>query len=502
MDERQLATASAAETAQAIRAKKISPSEAVNAAIERIERLDPQLNAFMYRGFDDARAAAARADDVVASAEGPLPPLFGVPTALKDLYDLKDGWPATFGGIPALRDHTIPESCMWTQRMEAAGAILVGKTNSPVLGFRGTTDNPLFGPTGNPFDPERNAGGSSGGACAAVASGMLPIAEATDGGGSIRIPASWCGVVGLKPTFGLQPLVMRPNAFGATIPFVSEGTVARTTQDVALALSVVAGPHPDDPFARPDGFSYEDALARMARGVSGLRIAYSPDLGGFPVDPGVRGVVEAALSAFEEAGASVELVETRLPRDSQELAKVWCQIISTRNYEAALSFKAAGCDALGEHADQLPPAMREYFAQVATMTMREFEELQIIRSEVFDFMQSFFGGDRGYDLLINPTTAVTAVPNAPVAGETVGPTQIDGQEVDPYIGWCLTFPTNFSGHPSASVPAGMLDGLPVGMHITGPFGADADVLAGCWAIEQLRPWASTYANAQVSAIAS
>ncbi|MDO5712002.1 MAG: amidase [Micrococcales bacterium] len=504
MDYSDMATASAGQTARAIRCKEISPTEAVGAAIDRIERLNPHLNAFVYCAFDEARAVAAQADDLVASGIQDLPPLLGVPSAIKDLFDFVPGWPATFGGIPALHDFSPPATCLWAERMQAAGAILLGKTNSPVLGFRGTCDNPLFGATGNPFDPARNSGGSSGGAAAAVASGMLPIAEATDGGGSIRIPASWCGVVGMKSSWGRVPVVTRPNAFGGINPFVCEGAVARTTEDLALALAVVSGLHPGDPLARGDAFTVEGALPRMARGVSGLRIAYSPDLGGFPVEPGVRGVVEAALSAFEEAGGSVELVETRLPRDSQELARGWCRLISARNYQAVLSLRNAGFDGMGRDADQLPPALRDYLAEAARMTVQEFEALQVMRTEVYDFVQSFFtgrqgtsDGSAGFDLLVCPTTAATAVPNGP-RGETVGPLQVNGAEVDPYIGWCLTFPMNFSGHPAASVPAGMLAGLPVGLQVIGPLGADADVLAAAWAVEQVRPWAHTYSETELS----
>jgi amidase len=491
MDETELSRASAAETAAAVRAKVVAPSEVVDAAIARAQRLNPELNALVFTAFGEARDAARRADDIAAAGED-LPPLLGVPTAIKDLFGSKPGWPVTFGGIPALRDHVVPVPCLWAERMEAAGAILLGKTNSPVLGFRGTCDNPLFGSSRNPFDPSRNTGGSSGGAAGAVASRMLPLAEATDAGGSIRIPASWCGLVGLKPSWGRVPRTARPDAFGAANPFVAEATVARTTEDVALALAVLAGPDPADPYALPETWSVGDALTR---GVAGTRIAYSADFGGFPVEREVREVVEDAVRAMELAGARVDPVDLRLPRDSQELAETWCRLIAARNLEIVLSLKDAGFDGLGVHSGDLPSALLGYIRAARDTTVHEYAQLQAVRTEVFDVLQSVLAD---VDLLLTPTTAVLPVLNG-ADGTTVGPTSVAGHEVNPLIGWCLTFLQNLTGHPAASVPAGTANGLPVGLQVTGRLGADGDVLAACAALEQIRPWAHAYDEAVVSA---
>lgn len=175
-------------------------------------------------------------------------PLHGVPTAMKDLFDFKPGWPTTFGGVRAFENFVADFYCAWAERMEAAGAIIMGKTNSPVMGFRGTCDNYMFGPTRNPFDLSRNSGGSSGGSAAAVADGLLPIAEGTDGGGSVRIPASWCGVYGFKQSYGRVPYTGRPNAFGSIFPFIFEGIISRTVEDAALGLNALSGYDPRDPF--------------------------------------------------------------------------------------------------------------------------------------------------------------------------------------------------------------------------------------------------------------
>src|SRR5204863_8558917 len=195
------ATESAASLAARIRRKELSPVEVVDAAIARIETHNPKINALIIFGFDDARKAAKAAEAAIMLGN-PLGSLHGVPIAMKDCFDYKPGWVTTFGGIRALNDYVVDTYCMFAQR---AGAIIVGKTNSPVFGFRGTCDNYLFGPSKNPFDLSKNTGGSSGGSAGAVAAGLLPLCEGTDGGGSIRIPASWCGVFGYKPSFGRVP---------------------------------------------------------------------------------------------------------------------------------------------------------------------------------------------------------------------------------------------------------------------------------------------------------
>jgi Asp-tRNA(Asn)/Glu-tRNA(Gln) amidotransferase A subunit family amidase len=196
--------------------------------------------------------------------------------------------------------------------MERAGAIIMGKTNSPTMGLRGTCDNFLFGPTRNPFDLRKNAGGSSGGSAAAVADGLVPFAEGTDAGGSIRIPAAWCNVVGFKASFGRNAVVMRPNAFGGAMPFMGEGPISRTVEDAALTLSVLAEYDARDPFSIE---SNEDFVAATRRSIKGWKIAYSPDLDVYPVAPEVRAVVDKAVEVFADAGATVERVKLGLKRN-------------------------------------------------------------------------------------------------------------------------------------------------------------------------------------------
>jgi amidase/aspartyl-tRNA(Asn)/glutamyl-tRNA(Gln) amidotransferase subunit A len=298
----ELAFLPATELAARVRRRELSALELLEAYAAR----EDDVNALVFRAFDEARERARAADEALARGEE-VGPLHGLPTAIKDLLDGRPGWPTTYGGVRALAHNVVDRYTTFPERLERAGAILVGKTNSPVMGFRGTCDNPLFGPTRNPFDPGRNSGGSSGGAAAAVAAGLLPFAHGTDGGGSIRIPASWCGVYGFKPSFGVVPSARRPNAFSAASPFRVEGPLTRTVADAALVLDAVAGHEPRDPFSREDA---PDFAGWLDRPLDGVRIGYSADLDVFPVEPRVAEVVERAAAAFEEAGARVEEVES------------------------------------------------------------------------------------------------------------------------------------------------------------------------------------------------
>jgi amidase len=482
----ELAYMSAAELAARIRQRDLSPVECVDAAIERIQAGNERLNAFVYLGFDDARSAARAAEKDVASGAD-VGPLHGVPTAIKDLFDFKPGWPATFGGIRALAGFAPDIHCLFAERIERAGAIILGKTNSPTMGFRGTCDNFMFGPTRNPFDLSRNSGGSSGGSAAAVAAGLVPFAEGTDGGGSIRIPASWCGVYGYKASWGRIPFVVRPDAFIGLFPFLFEGPITRTVEDAALALNALSGYDARDPFSLDEEV---DFTASLRGSVRGLRIAYSPNFDVYPVAPRVADVVAAAVRAFEDAGAHVEEVTLGIQRDQRELSDLWCRSIMLPNVETLENMKHAGVDLLADHRDDFPPEYLRWVDEGYRMTLPELARDLQMKTEIYDAIQGVFAE---YDLLVTPTLADVAVENSD-DGNTVGPRQVDGVDVDPLIGWCMTYFTNFSGHPSASVPAGLAPGnLPVGMQIIGKRYADADVLTASAVFEQLRPWRDSYA---------
>ena len=413
-------------------------------------------------------------------------PLLGVPIAMKDCFDFKPGWVTTFGGVAGLKNYVANTACMFVERTEKAGAIIVGKANSPVFGFRGTCDNYLFGPSRNPFDLTKNTGGSSGGSAGAVAAGLLPLCEGTDGGGSIRIPASWCGVFGYKPAFGRVPFLTGSDAFGVINPFIFEGPITRTVEDSALAMTALAGYDPRDLFAVEGSV---DFLGAIRVPIAGKRIAYTRDFGIFPVDPRVIAVVDKAVRAFEEAGAHVEEVEIGIKRSQQELSDLWCRFIAPKQVAALDAFKREGYDLVANHHADFPPEFWHWDEIGRQMPVTQYLADQQVRTEVITALRSVF--DR-HDYLVSPTLACLAVDNA-TDGNTLGPNTINGESIDPLIGWCMTYLINFIGYPAATVPAGLAEnGLPVGMQIVGRRYADADVFAASAEFERRRPWIDTY----------
>ena len=483
----ELAYKSAAEIALRIRNRELSPVEVTDAFISRIEARNPSITALVFYGFDDARKRAKRAEKELMSG-GPLGPLHGVPSAIKDLFDFKPGWTSTFGGIRALKDNVIDGRCVFCERIEdRGGAVLLGKTNSPVMGFRGACDNYLFGPSRNPFNTAKNTGGSSGGSAAAVADGLMPFAEGTDGGGSIRIPASWCGVYGYKGSYGRVPTFAHPNTFNASAPFIFEGPITRTVEDAALAMTAIAGYDSRDPLSIEGEVDFVGATQRSIRG---MKIAYSPDLDVYPVQSEVTRVVGDAIKAFEAAGAHVEEVKLGLNRSQQELGDLWCRLIMPLSLQAFANLKEAGLDLIGDHRDDFPAEFLYWYEVVEKMSVLDFFRDNEARTEVYQAVQGVLDN---YDLLLSPTLACLPVDNDADIGETKGPSEINGEAVNPLIGWCMTYFINYSGHPAASVPAGLSsDGLPVGMQIIGRRYADADVLAASAAVERVRPWADSY----------
>jgi amidase len=483
-------TESAASLARRIRAKQISPVEVMRAAIARIETHNAKINAFVILHLDQALQAAKAAEQALMRGDD-VGPLYGLPVAMKDCFDFKPGWVTTFGGVRALSNYVAKTTCTFVERMEKAGAIIVGKTNAPAFGFRGTCDNYMFGPSRNPFDLSKNTGGSSGGSAGAVAAGLLPLCEATDGGGSIRIPASWCGVFGYKPAFGRVPFLGADDAFGATAPFIFEGSVTRTVEDGALAMRAMAGYDSRDLFAIEGSV---DFAAATRASIAGKRIAYTRDYGIFPVDPEVKAVVDRAIHAFEEAGAHVEEVEIGLRRSQRELSDLWCRLIAIKQVALIDALKRDGFDLTGENRGDLPAEVWHWDEIGRRMTAADVLADQALRSEVVKALRGVL--DR-YDYLVSPTLACLPVDNA-TDGNTVGPTEIQGKAIDPLIGWCMTYLINFIGYPAASVPAGLSSGgLPVGMQIVGRRYADADVFAASAAFERLRPWAETYQRCQL-----
>jgi amidase len=483
-------TESATSLAARIKRKEISPVEAVDAAIARIEKYNSKINALVIFGYDDARKAAKKAEAAVMRGDE-LGAFHGVPMAMKDCFDFKPGWVTTFGGIRALKNYVAKNYCMYVERMEQAGGIFVGKTNSPIFGFRGTCDNYLFGPSKNPFDLTKNTGGSSGGSAGAVAAGLLPLCEGTDGGGSIRIPSAWCGVYGYKPAFGRVPLVTRPEAFNGMTPFIFEGPISRTVEDSARAMSVLAGYDSRDPYALEGKVDFQGALKAS---IAGKKIAYTRNYDIFPVDRRVIAAVDKAVKAFEDAGAHVEEVKFDIRHSHMELSDLWCRFIAPRQAAALEGFKRQGYDLVGDHHNDFPPEFWYWDAIGRKMTVTQYLADQAIRTEVFDALRTVL--DR-YDYLVSPTLSALPVDNAS-DGNTLGPAEVEGEKINRLIGWCMTFLINYIGYPAATVPAGLTDtGLPVGMQIVGKRYADFDVIAASAQFERLRPWIDAYRRCQV-----
>ncbi|MGX7829179.1 amidase [Actinokineospora sp. 24-640] len=468
----------ATELAHLIRRRALSPVELVTHCLERIEKHNPALNAFITVCGDEALDAARAAERAVSAGEV-LPPLHGIPVAVKDL-DAVAGVRMTLGST-LFADHVPDRDAAFVTRLKAAGAIVVGKTNTSEFGHKAVVDNLLVGPTHNPFDLAANTGGSSGGSAAAVAAGLVPIAQGSDGGGSIRVPAAMCGVVGMMGTFGRVPEPARPNAFGLLTPSVFFCPLGRTVEDVAVMLEVMSGPHPRDPYSLPPGGpSPREGLTRSLRG---LRVAYTPDFGGFPVEDDVAAVVRDVIPALVEDGAEVEEIDLVLPRSHGELTDLWRRLTAVRQAEFAHHALASGLDLLGEHRDRITPEYVEVIKLGAAQSAVDYRVDDALRTRLYDAIADVF--DR-YDLLISPVTSIAAIPNNPGG---FGPSEVRGQAVNPLVGWCLTYAFNLTGNPAASVPAGRTAaGMPVGLQVAGRRFEEASVVAACAAVERRRPW--------------
>ncbi|WP_276259590.1 amidase [Haloglomus litoreum] len=482
----QLCFTPATELALRIRRGDLSPVEVVDAHLDRIERRNDALNAFTALYPDHARERAREAERALEAGEA-VGPLHGVPVAIKELGYLTEGMQTTFGSKP-FADFVPERDDVSTRRLKEAGAIVIGKTNTPEFGHKGTTDNLIFGPTSTPFDVGRNAGGSSGGSAAAAAAGMAPLTMGGDVGGSIRIPAAWCGVYGLKPSFGRIPRDPRPNAFSKHTPFGHTGPMTRTVEEAALVLDVLGRPSPRDPFSLPaqEG-SY---LAATRRPIDDLTVAYTPDFDVFPIEESVRAVVDDAVDALGAAGATVERVSPGFERPHHELYDAWETQIEA-SYGALVRAQAAnGVDLLGEHREDVSPQLVELMERGVELSATEYLAADTVRTAVYDALQGLLAE---YDLLVSPTVSAPPVENADDGTQTLGPSEVDGEPVDPLLGWAPTYLCNFTGHPAASVPAGLTDEeLPVGLQITGRRFADDTVLAASAAFERVRPWHDDY----------
>ena len=465
MPNNDMAFAPATEQRRLVADKQVSPVELTELYLDRIEKLDPQLNAYLTVAHDEARRAAKAAEQAVVRGDE-LGPLHGLPISIKDL-ELTRGLRTTSGSL-IYKDRVPDEDSIVVERVRRAGAVILGKTNTPEFGLSGTTENRLGDHCRNPWDTARTTGGSSGGAGAAVVAGMCSLATGSDGGGSIRIPASFCGVYGIKPTQGRIPRYSGAAATVVANQTSQSGPLTRTVRDSALLLQVLSGYDARDPSSLRE--APPDFMASADRGVEKLRVAWSADYGYAPADAEVVAVSHKATLAFEELGCSV--AEADLVLKSPFEAFWTC--FATNAY-------ASYGHLLDERADELTWYTREYLEAGASKTGADYSRalgyIDRLRGQFDDLFER-------YDVLLSPTMAVPAFP------VDERPTQIAGKEVDPLHGFIpFTFPINMGGYPAASIPCGFTsDGLPVGLHIAGRRGDEESVIAASAAFEAARPW--------------
>ena len=447
----------ARELARRIRDRDLSAREVVEAHLEQVERLNPKVNAIVTLTAEQALADAAAADERLARGEA-VGPLHGLPVAHKDLFETK-GIRTTFGS-PIYADYIPDFDALPVRRLKAAGAITIGKTNTPEFGLGSQTFNQGFGATLNPYDLTKTCGGSSGGAAVALACGMVPIADGSDMGGSLRNPANFNNIVGFRTSPGRVP---GPPGSWATLSV--PGPMARTVGDVALMLSAMAGPDPQSPISISE--SAEGFARPLERDFKGTRIAFSPDFGGLPVDPRVSTVIAGSRTIFASLGCSIEDAAPDL----------------SDAYEAFQTLRAVGLvqtrgPLLEKHRGQMKDTAVWNIEKGMALSGEEVGRAERLRVQLFQRMRAFMDQ---HEFLVVP---VNQVPPFPV--EVPYPTEINGVAMDTYIDWMKScYFITVTGHPAISVPCGFTpEGLPVGVQIVGRYRDEFGVLQLANAFEQ------------------
>jgi len=447
----------ATEVAALVRDRKVSPVDVVEASLARIAEVNPALNAFVQLDAESALAEARRQAEALAHGED-LGPLAGLPFGVKELENAL-GFRSTMAS-PLFADRWTDHDDIHVARLKAAGAIVLGKTNSPEFGYTAFTANEVFGVTRNPWDHGRTPGGSSGGSAAAIVSGMAPLVTASDGGGSIRIPAAFSGAFGIKPTFGLVPI--GPSRMLGWTDLACYGPITRTVADAALYLDVVAGYHPADPTSHPKPpHSFRE---RLAEPLPRLRIAFNRSLGCPHVQSDVLREVEAAVKVFADLGHAVE-------ENFDSLEPMIGHWANMGRFQA----QAMMPEVLTRHLDRLGAAYAAYFRGMAPITATDFHDAYLARTRLNEWTTALF---ERYDLLLTPTMPIEAF-----AAEGPIPLEVEGE---PLGGWIVSFtaPFNFTGHPAASISAGFTDArLPVGLQIVAGRHRDDLVLQAAKAYE-------------------
>jgi len=457
--------------AHAIRSRQVSCVEVMSAYLDHIEALNPKVNAIVARQDRSALLAQARERDAQLPRGTPMGPLHGLPIAVKDLAPVK-GMPMTMGS-PILKDFMPPADSIMVERLRQAGAIIIGKTNTPEFGLGSHTYNPVYGATRNAYDQTRSAGGSSGGAAVALALRMLPVADGTDYGGSLRNPAGWNNVFGFRTSYGLVP----PDARDAFLPSMSViGPMARNVADLALLLSVQAGHDPRAPLSMPgDGARF---VGRLERDHKGKRVAWAGDFkGAVPYEPGVLDLCKSALATFEAMGC---IVEEAQPDFSIE--RVWRAWVTLRAWQSGSNL-LAWYDDPEKRALMKPEAVFEVESG-RKLSAFDITAASVVRTEWYQAVRKFFAT---YDYFILPTAQLF-----PFAVELDWPREVAGRKMETYHEWMKgVLPVTMSGCPALAAPAGFdARGLPMGIQIVGPNQADLACLQLASAYDTATAWAT------------
>ena len=448
---------SALELATRIRQKQVSAREVMTAHLAQIERINPKVNAIVTLVADRAMAAAARADDMTAKG-GTLGVLHGLPVAHKDLVDTAGI--RTTRGSRFYRDNVPARDALIVERIHAAGALTLGKTNTPEFGAGSQTFNAVFGATRNPYDLSKTCGGSSGGAAVALACGMVPIADGSDTGGSLRNPPAFCNIVGLRPSPGRVP-----SESGSWSPLSVLGPLARSVADVALFLSAIAGPDPRNPLSiQEDGSRFRTSLPRNFKGV---RVAWWRGLGGVPFEPEIRRVVDASRGVFDELGCVVEDAEP----DFEGVAEAFPILRYTANHPQYAPL-------IAKNPDWVKDTIKFEVAQAERLTAADVGRALARQARMHEQSRQFF---ERYAYFVLPVTQV-----APFDVATEYPASIDGVAMTSYIDWMRScWYVTFMANPAISVPGGFTSsGLPVGIQIVGRHRDEWSVLQLAHAFEQ------------------
>lgn len=477
---------SGVEIGKLVNSGELLPTEIIQYFFDRIKKRNHSITAYTYTRYEEAMQAARELEERLNTSSN-CGPLAGVPVCLKDFLPSKKGWTNSHGGVRCLTavDEYDSEFC---KAAEELGAIVIGKTNAPPFGFSGACQNEQYGATKNPFDTSRTSGGSSGGTAAAVADGLAILGEGGDAGGSIRIPAGWCNLFGMKPSLGTVPSVCRPDAWAATHPYCFNGCLSKTVEDSALLLTRMAHYDPRDPHSLPIN-SQKDFTKLMNKSIKGMRIGYTFDFDLYPeVDNDIKCSILSVVQRLQDEGAVVSPLHFSWKHSLSDIMSTWAWSISVDTALDIMDWKQMGLDLIQDHSNELTPEFIYYNRMANQAGIDMFRQFNQIRTDILDNFEDAFDQ---VDIILSPTAVCKPMPISWNGHcKEVNSVSMDPQ-VD-FIAFGMTPLVNFVGYPAASVPAGLIDNLPVGFQVIGKQYKDEDVFAVARTYERIHPWRQNY----------